>query len=243
MKILVFFRNYFIRFIHPNRYSSEAYTKHLRKHGCSVGEGTYFFSPLDTQIDLSRPFLLEIGNYCKITSGVHILTHDYSRSVIRTKFKKIFNSAKLTKIGDNVFIGIRTIILPGVSIGNNVIIGAGSVISRDIPDNVVVAGNPAKVIMTIDKYYQNRNEKYLNEAVIYAQRFQNMTGRYPTFSEMGDFFPLYYKGKIENLKKYGLNIRCNGDNKEDFYSSYIYNVPEFNSFDDFLSYVQKKQNL
>lgn len=213
----------------------------MRNHGCLVGEGTYFFSPLDTQIDLSRPFLVEIGKYCKITSGVHILTHDYSRSVIRTKYKKILNSAKPTKIGDNVFIGIRTIILPGVTIGNNVIIGAGSVISRNVPDNVVVAGNPATIVMTIEKYYQNRNEKYLQEALSYAQRIKVMTGRTPTLREMGDFFPLYYKGKIEGLKDYGLNVRCNGDNREDYYRSYLENTPIFNSFDDFLCYVERNE--
>ncbi|MFL2116463.1 DapH/DapD/GlmU-related protein [Marinilactibacillus psychrotolerans] len=241
MRILLIFRLFFIRVLHPNRYSSEAYTKHLRNHGCLVGEGTYFFSPLDTQIDLSRPFLVEIGKYCKITRGVHILTHDYSRSVIRTKYKKILNSAKPTKIGDNVFIGIRAIILPGVTIGSNVIIGAGSVISKDVPDNVVVAGNPATVIMTIDKYYKNRNEKCLQEAVSYAQKIKEMTGRKPTIREMGDFFPLYFNGKIDALKEYGLNVRCNGDDKEDYHRSYLENTPQFDTFDDFLNYVERNE--
>ena len=239
MRILLILRSVFIRIIHPNRYNSEVFTKYLRKKGCLIGIGTYFFSPLDTRIDLSRPFLLEIGEYCKITSGVHILTHDYSTSVIRTKYKKILNSAKPTKIGNNVFIGIRTIILPGVTIGNNVIIGAGSVISKNIPDNVVVAGNPATTIMTIEKYYQNRSAKYLEEAVSYAKRIKIMTGKMPTIKDMGDFFPLYCKGNIDDLRNYGLIVRCNGDDEVDYENSYRLNIPMFDNFEDFISYVDK----
>ena len=55
-------------------------------------------------------------------------------------------------MGDNVFVGAITTILPGVQIGNNVIIGAGSVVTRSIPDNMVAAGNPAKVICSLEDY-------------------------------------------------------------------------------------------
>lgn len=241
MRIVFMLRQIFMRLLHPNRYSSERFVKHLKKFGCSVGEGTYFFSPLDTRIDISRPYLLEIGKYCKITSGVHILTHDYSSSVIRAKYKRILNSAKPTKIGDNVFIGIRAIILPGVNIGSNVIIGAGSVISKDVPDNVIVAGNPATIIMTLDKHYYNRCQKYLHEAVSYAIKIEEMTGKLPTIQQMGDFFPLYYKGNIDTLKEYGLNVRCNGDDREDYQKSCIENIPLFDTFGDFLHYVEKSE--
>jgi acetyltransferase-like isoleucine patch superfamily enzyme len=53
-----------------------------------------------------------------------------------------------TKIGNNCFIGINSIIMPGVTIGNEVIIGAGSVVTKNIPDNCIAAGNPAKIIKT-----------------------------------------------------------------------------------------------
>lgn len=59
---------------------------------------------------------------------------------------RIVSSSKPVSIGDDVWIGGGAIILPGVTIGNNVVVGAGSVVARDIPDNVVVAGNPAKII-------------------------------------------------------------------------------------------------
>ena len=59
-------------------------------------------------------------------------------------------------IGDNVFIGMQLTILKGVHIGNNVIIGANSLVNKDVPDNCVAAGNPCKVIMTLDEYYEMR---------------------------------------------------------------------------------------
>ena len=71
------------------------------------------------------------------------------------------NYTKIAKvnIGDRVFIGAAAIILPGVKIGNDVIVGAGSVVTKDIPEGVVVAGNPAKVICTLSSYLEKRNSE------------------------------------------------------------------------------------
>lgn len=118
----------------------------LNASGISVGKGTIFYNPETMQIDRSRPYLLQIGEYCKITSGVTILTHDYSRSVLRRAYGEVVGEGRKTIIGDNVFIGMNSIILMGTHIGNNVIVGAGSVVGGVIPDNVVIAGNPAHII-------------------------------------------------------------------------------------------------
>jgi len=90
---------------------------------------------------------LSIGNNVTITSGTMILSHDASPQKVGLSSIK-----KKVTIGNNVFIGIRSIILCGVTIGNNVIVGAGSVVTKDIPDNVVVGGNPAKIICTIEEF-------------------------------------------------------------------------------------------
>lgn len=89
-------------------------------------------------LDLSiNPKGIHLGDRVLITSCVHILAHDYSTS------KKLD-----TYIGDDSFVGIGAIILPGVRIGKEVIIGAGSVVTKDIPDHCIAVGNPAKVIKT-----------------------------------------------------------------------------------------------
>lgn len=100
----------------------------------------------------TEPFLIELGDNVTITSGVRILTHDGStRLVIDGSGNRYYKYSKV-KIGDNVFVGINSIILPGVEIGSNVIIGAGSIVTSDISDNSVVAGSPARVISSFSKF-------------------------------------------------------------------------------------------
>ena len=99
-----------------------------------LGEGVKISrkAKLDTSIN---PKGIHIGEYTRITGGVLILAHDACR---RLKVD--------TYIGKNCFIGTRSIILPGIKIGDNVVIGAGSVVTKDVPSNCIVAGNPAKII-------------------------------------------------------------------------------------------------
>lgn len=108
----------------------------------------------------SEPYLVEIGNNCIIASGVNFVTHDASIEIaLRKKNKdrivadRKYELMARIKVHDNCFIGLNSIILPGVSIGPNSIIGAGSVITSDIPEGVVAAGNPARIICTLDEYF------------------------------------------------------------------------------------------
>lgn len=117
----------------------------LRSRGVQIGENVNL---INTTIDWSHGFLVSIGDRVTLT-GVKILTHDGST---QTPFG-VSKVGKVT-IGNEVFVGHGTIILPNVRIGSRVVIGAGSVVTRDIPDNSVAAGNPAKVIGTYDEFLQ-----------------------------------------------------------------------------------------
>ena len=100
-------------------------------------------------IDSNYPWLISIGNKVTISNHVKILAHDASTNNIIGHTK-----VGIVKIGNNVFIGTHAVINCNVRIGNNVIVGAGSVVTKDIPDGMVVAGNPARVICTYEDYVE-----------------------------------------------------------------------------------------
>lgn len=113
----------------------------------------------------SEPYLIEIGNHVQITQGVRFSNHG-AAWVLREKYPDIDFFGKIS-IGNNVYIGNSSIILPGITIGDNVIIGAGSIVTKSFPSNVIIGGNPAKIISDIEKFetgylVYNVNTKKLN---------------------------------------------------------------------------------
>jgi maltose O-acetyltransferase len=124
----------------------------LKRGGLKIGKGCFISH--SALIDPSFLNLIEIGNNVTITADVTILAHDSSmkRHLGLTRIGKI-------KILDNVFIGSGSIILPNVTIGSNSIIGAGSIVTNNISANVVVAGNPAKEIYSLESFLaKNRSQ-------------------------------------------------------------------------------------
>jgi acetyltransferase-like isoleucine patch superfamily enzyme len=98
----------------------------------------------------SEPYLINLGDYVSITSSTFI-THDGGVWVFRNEDPDI-DVVRPIVIGNNVFVGINCTILPGVKIGDNTVIGAGSIITKELPGGFVYAGNPAKPIKTIQEY-------------------------------------------------------------------------------------------
>ncbi|MDK9855707.1 acyltransferase [Staphylococcus equorum] len=124
--------------------------KDIKKLGVQFGEDCRFLS-INRSTFGSEPYLISLGNHVTITSGVKFATHDGGVWIFRKEYPKIDNFQPII-VGNNVFIGINTIILPGVNIGNNVVIGAGSIVTKDVPNNQVIGGNPAKKIKDTEKY-------------------------------------------------------------------------------------------
>lgn len=129
--------------------------KIARKLGVKVGENCRFYS-----LNLStEPYLIEIGNHVTITNGVQFITHDGGVWVFRQKEPDIELFGKI-EIGNNVFIGLNSIILPATKVGNNSIVAAGSIVKGDYEDNIVIAGVPAKKICTTQEYYERNLKRF-----------------------------------------------------------------------------------
>lgn len=111
----------------------------------------------------SEPYLITIGDDTTISFDCAFVTHDAATRVLRHLPGENPETVIYGKIiiGKNCFIGCRTIILPNVTIGDNVIIGAGSIVNKDIPSNTVAAGNPCKIICSLDEYKNKHKNDFL----------------------------------------------------------------------------------
>jgi acetyltransferase-like isoleucine patch superfamily enzyme len=122
-RIALYFRNRIL----------EVRASYLRRLGMDIGPDTQI--SLKAHLDKTNPRGIHIGRGTLVAFGAAILSHDLVR-VLHTD----------TFIGENCFIGARSIVLPGIRIGSNSIVAAGSVVTTDIPSGCIVAGNPARVI-------------------------------------------------------------------------------------------------
>ena len=151
MKAKQFLLKYFILW----RGGTIAYAKYL---GVNVGEGCRLYI---TSFG-SEPFLITIGNRVTITAGVKLLTHNGSTWLIRDDKGRRYDY-KPIEIKDDVFIGTNSIIMPGVVIDSEVIVAAGSVVTKSIPQGSIVGGNPAKIIGSYKEYKQRALETFVSD--------------------------------------------------------------------------------
>lgn len=136
-----------IRRLELYAYNDFNIAEYFRKQGASIGEN----SRIQIRSLGTEPYLVQIGDHCTIASNVAFLTHDGAVWVFTEEFPTLQKFGAI-RILDNCFIGTNAIILGDLTIGPNSVVGAGSIVTKSIPPNVVAAGNPARVICTIDEY-------------------------------------------------------------------------------------------
>lgn len=159
VKLKAVLRNYVEYYVHF-RANKTAYLRYL---GARIGNDCDIMTKISNFG--SEPWLIELGDRVHIVAGVTFITHDGSSRLFRGKYQDMNpvygNRFGTIRILDNCFIGYGVIILPGVTIGPNSIIGAGSVITKTVPPNVIAAGNPARQLYSLDEYIERYRAKMI----------------------------------------------------------------------------------
>ena len=219
--------------------TSKRYTKYLRKKGIYIGNNTTFYSPWTISIDTQRPWMIEIGNNVHITSGCRILQHGYDWAVLQKKYGDVLGSCSKVKIGNNVFIGTETTILKGVTIGDDVIIGAKSLVNKNCIEPGVYAGNPVRFIMSLEDYYEKRKSKQIEEAKELVREYYKQYKKYPEKELLREFFWLFEDNYDELNDTFKDVIKLEGNEE---FSKKVFNnhKKEFDSYESFLESVVKE---
>ncbi|WP_053062535.1 acyltransferase [Photobacterium aquae] len=137
---------------HPNQYA--------KKVGVKLGNNIQ----LNTKSFGSEPYLITLGDDLYTSANVTFITHDGSVNVLRNLYEECddVDLIKPIKVGNNVFLGFGVVILPGATIGDNVIVGANSLVKGTLKENCVYAGNPIREICSIKDFYNKRKCDFLH---------------------------------------------------------------------------------
>jgi len=156
--------------LHTHRDDVLALIERYKQAGVSIGQDCYVWN-----VNLSFGDPISIGHHCVLT-GCTILGHDASPALFIEELSPggPFERRSLfrpTVIHDRVFIGVGAIVLCGRTVGPNSIVAAGAVVTHDVPSNMVVAGNPAKVVGTLKDFVDKHRKQLMNNPDWYEHRY------------------------------------------------------------------------
>lgn len=129
--------------------------------------------------------------------------------------------------------GYNVTILKGVTIGDNCFIAANSLVTKDVPSNVIIGGQPARILCTLEEYYTKRKSQCITEALEYARSIKERFHRQPVASDFWEEFHLFIDN--ENLNDFDKTIMVSQLGEENFDKWLLNHKRVFSNLDDFLS--------
>ncbi len=229
------------------RYSTESYIRQLRRLGADIHESVKMVSPETILIDPTMPYLLRIGKNVSIAANVTILTHDAGWLVMKADDGVVRGHVAPVTIGNNVFIGMYSIILCNVTICDNVIISAGSVVTSSLREPGVYAGNPARLVIPYDRYLALREGRQVQEAYRVAKAYYERYGKKPPQEIFGDYFWIFYPRRdIDRMPEvFSSQLKIEG-NYEVSRQKFMESEPDFDGYDAFWDWcfgrIEKKRS-
>lgn len=135
----------------------------MRKMGCTVGKGCFIGSGI--KIDTGHADMIILEDGVSVAGGVRLLCHqrDFSNYCVGDDYNKLSYTVKPIVLKKGCLIGMETFVLPGVTVGEGAIVGAGSLVTKDIPAWTVATGRPAKVVRQIP---QRKNDVIYEDSII-----------------------------------------------------------------------------
>lgn len=152
--------------------------KYAKKIGVNCAGGIHIYGEVSWG---SEPWIISLGNNVHITDGVRFITHDGGTLLFRHLVPDL-EITKPIKLGNNVYVGNNVLFMPGITVGNDVIIGAGAVVAKDIPDNSVAVGVPARVIKTADEYFEKIKKESIHLGHLKYEEKDNALKKYYNYT-------------------------------------------------------------
>lgn len=221
--------------MYGNRSSAKRYVRALKVGGAHISDDLYIQTPESVFIDDTTPYMLTIGKNVFIATGVTILTHDACWLIETAQNGRISGHICPVDIGNRVFLGIRSTVLCGVSICDDVIVGANSVVSRSITEPGVYVGNPVRKVADIDAYFASREKKQLDEAYTLAVKYYETFGEKPPQDVLNEYFRIFCPRKESAVSEKCRSQMNTCSNFEQCMENFLASEPKFSSYDEFWS--------
>ncbi len=227
--------------LYGSRASTKRYIRYMNRMGAQIDESVQMAVPESVRLDKTTPWMLRIGKNVYIAEGVKILTHDASWMVMMGKDGELYGHIAPVNIGNNVFLGVDSIVMCNVSICDNVIVGAGAVVTKNICSSGVYAGNPAKKVMDLEQMGAIRESRQLKEALVLAERYQDRYGTFPPREVFEEYFWLFEKKELDRLPEcFRRQMTCGG-NYDMVAKRFMESEPEFEGFEAFRKWCGEKR--